>query len=149
MYIFAAVSNRKRKPRRFSLICLLFAHLQTEVCRFSICLRRKKLKLSFYKQTKRTCSSMGICYLSFFISVILSYSRYCIGYNTYLTMPVCCVGTVFRLQLAAALFSYRRSCTRAAAPPPSTQRRNQSTSTRGRQRTWSSAARLPPTRSAL
>jgi hypothetical protein len=32
IYIFAAVSNRKRKPRRFSLIRLPFTHRSNEVC---------------------------------------------------------------------------------------------------------------------
>jgi hypothetical protein len=38
--IYAAVSNRKRKPRRFSLISLLL--VQMEVCHLSFCLRWNK-----------------------------------------------------------------------------------------------------------
>jgi hypothetical protein len=39
-YIFiynAAISNGKWKPRRFSSICLLFAHISNGICRLFIC----------------------------------------------------------------------------------------------------------------
>ncbi len=43
--------NRKRKPRRFSLIRFRLLIVQTEVCCLPVCLRRNKRKLSVCKQT--------------------------------------------------------------------------------------------------
>jgi hypothetical protein len=37
IYIYAAASNGKQKPNGFYVIRTIFAHLQIEVCRLSIC----------------------------------------------------------------------------------------------------------------
>ncbi len=55
------MENKKRKPRRFSLICLPFAHRKMEVCRLSMCLRRNKWKLSVCKRTKWTNELGYLC----------------------------------------------------------------------------------------
>ncbi len=63
LYIYAAVSKEKLKPRRFSLIRLLFAHHANRSCHLAVCLRRNKQKSSVCKQTKQTeqtCLSMEI-----------------------------------------------------------------------------------------
>jgi hypothetical protein len=44
----------KWKPRRFSLICLLFVHHAQGVCRWSICWQKKQMEVTRCKQTKWT-----------------------------------------------------------------------------------------------
>ncbi len=56
--IYAAISNRKRKPRQFSLMCLAFAHHANES--LSVCLQRNKRKLTVWKRTKQTSPSIVV-----------------------------------------------------------------------------------------
>jgi hypothetical protein len=55
VYIYAAVSNGKRKPNRFSLVRLSLLIVQTELSNLSVCCRRTKRKLSI---CKRICPSI-------------------------------------------------------------------------------------------
>jgi hypothetical protein len=59
--IYTAVSNGKRKHRRFSLIHLPFVHRIIRSLSFVHLLTKNKRKLSICKRTKRTCSSMSPC----------------------------------------------------------------------------------------
>ncbi len=54
LHTYAAVSNgiRKQKPRRFSFICLPFAHHTNRSLWFFHCWWRNKQKLSIWQQTK-------------------------------------------------------------------------------------------------
>jgi hypothetical protein len=54
-YIYAAVSNGKQKPNRFSLVRLSLLIVQTELSNLSFCCRRTKRKLSI---CKRICPSI-------------------------------------------------------------------------------------------
>ncbi len=65
LYIYAAVSNgkQKRKPRRFSLILLPFAHRAKGTLSFVFFFTKKQTEVSVSKRTKRkkrTCPSMHI-----------------------------------------------------------------------------------------
>jgi hypothetical protein len=58
IYIFAAISKGKQKPRQFSLFCLPFAHCELGSFSFVRSLTKKKLSLC-----KRTCPST-VCWLT-------------------------------------------------------------------------------------
>ncbi len=60
IYIYAAVSNRKQKPRWLSLICLPFAHRTNESLLFVHLLAKKQTEVIHLQTdyTKLTCPSM-------------------------------------------------------------------------------------------